>query len=270
MRDIAVVIPTVDREPAAPNTLPKMLENLARSGAWQSPRLHSVHIVDSGVGTDWPDRALRGLAYTHHPSIGPEPGIIQVHGSTRRRLSTPNVAETLGAGAECGADWVLFCEDDVDFIADFVGAVGRWLDDHAAPPVTVYRFTALNAAMESKECRARGAWDYPVAQSWGTQCMAMRSHLAADLSSWLLAHPLYRHKDGRMADGAYDLEMHRWAAERGLTHFVASVPSFCQHIAPYGKDSAIWKERPWPVEFPTWPGREWTYHGRQKQQEVGA
>lgn len=266
MRDIAIVIPTVNREPSARNTLEQTLDNLVSAGGWESDRLHSVSVVDSGGSDDWPNRAMVRFAYTHQPSRDEGPGTIRVYRGDRR-LATPNVAEALAIGAGTGAEWVLFCEDDLDFIADFVGSVGRWLDDHAAAGTTTYRFTCAHVAIESRLQQGLDHWWYPVEQSWGTQCFALRSGDAASLAGWLKENPLYRHIDGRMADGAYDLEMHRWARSLGVARFVASVPSFCQHLAPLGRDSTIWKERPWPVEFPSWPGHGWSYVGKKQQQQ---
>ena len=54
MQDIVVVMVTVDRNPYK-NYLTETLQNLARSKTWQSERLLSFHLFDSGGGRpDWP------------------------------------------------------------------------------------------------------------------------------------------------------------------------------------------------------------------------
>jgi hypothetical protein len=235
-------MPTVDRSPGA-QYLSQTLANLTRAGVFTSPRLHSMHLIDSGVG-DWPYPALNG-----------EP--ISVHRPAQRRGPSENCAEALRIGALTLAPWVLYLEDDIDVCADFLGSVGRWLDDveRVASP-SVYKLTCNHVAMTLNPAKQRGWCTLPAAQTWSTVAMALRSDVAMNLSEWLHERPLYTHENGRV-DVAYDMEMHNWAASVNISEFVISVPSFVQHIA---SNSAIRPGDRRIIRFPTWPGRDWSYN----------
>lgn len=263
MRDIAVVIPTVDRWPRAAY-LGETLANFTRAGVWWSRRLHSMHIVDTGLVVPdvapWPERALDGVTYSCAEHVD-QPNIPLIHRPSARRLPTENAAAALRAGCLQGVAWVLFVEDDVDVCANFLCGIGEWLDRNARIDRHVYCFSGDNQAISDAVALGRETWNYPVASHWGTQCMALRQAAALDLSSWWVEHPLFRHADGR-EDTAYDLEMHRWADARGYQYFLASAPSFVSHI---GVDSAINPTRAWHPQFTSWPGRDWSYQPKQQE-----
>lgn len=241
-RDIAAVVVTVDRSPTAPNYLAETLGNLARSGAFASPRLASFDVVDSGslVSGFVLDAAVRaGLADAFRCGEARSVG--------SRRTANENVAVALEVGAGSGARWVLFLEDDVDVIDDFVGSVGAWLDDHARPDRIV-------CALGANYPQAEGplpAWDYRIEAFYGTQAFAIRADDAVDLARWLRAHVYDKNIDGT----AYDLHMQDWAFARGERFFLASAPSFVQHV---GRESVI-RPRASTHTFPSWPGRAWRY-----------
>ena len=266
MRDVAVVVITVDREPSY---LAATLANLARAGLWQSPRLHSLHLVDSGrvnPGYDvpWPDRALLDHAYVVGDAPwdpAPTACRLHVHRTDAPRSAKQNCAAALAIGARTGAAWVLQLEDDLDVCGDFLGSVARWLDDHAADDRHVYPLSGDNAQIAAVAARGAHSWEYPVASFWGFQCFAMRPQMALDFSQWLQDHPLYRHADGRLDENAHDLEIQRWAEARGITHFRGACPSFVQHI---GLTTSIAQATGGAkVQFQSWPGPDWSYQQQQ-------
>lgn len=259
--EIAVVMPTYDRSGRSPNFLEATLANMDRGGVWMSPHLHSFHIVDSGGGRDWPDRALINRVYSGN-GIETPPNVIRVHRTEVRRAATINVAHALKIGAQSGAPYVLFCEDDIDVIGDFIGSVYRWLMDHSKTYAATYRFTADHDGLKDPKVRANGVMQYHMYDTWGTQCYALAAPVAYDLAQWYFDHPQYEHADGKKTE-AYDLEMHNWGAARNIQWAFASSPSFCQHLAWQKGESSIWGDRERKVWFETFPGHDYVYERRK-------
>src|SRR5688572_3427718 len=102
MRDIAVVMITMDRRPSG-NYLGRTLENFTRARVWDSPRLHSFHVVDSGSenAVDFIGRYVDVLVSER----------LNVRLSDRKLVGRENVARALRIGAAQETPWVLFCED---------------------------------------------------------------------------------------------------------------------------------------------------------------
>lgn len=242
-RDIAAVMVTVDRSPGA-NYLAETLTNLHRSDLARSidqGRLLRLELVspDLGFAADAIDDC-----YTGGASEGKCPANL-------------NVASALRLGADTGAPWVLFLEDDIDVCADFFDSVGAWLDDHARDDRRVYAFGANYGWIEEATAAGCTAANYPIGKFYGTQAFALRSEDALSLSAYLVAHCYDRTDDGT----AYDLLMADWARQTWpeIGHFLASCPSFVDHI---GRTSSI-RPRPETHTFPSWPGREWSYLERR-------
>lgn len=258
MAGIVVCIVTVDRRPDE-NYLGTTLRNLKRAGVWESDRLHSVHIFDSGrvyrpddaplrIADHWPAPALADILGT---------GTI-VHPAAERYSGKQNCARALVRASSTDADWVLQLEDDLDVCGQFLDSMGRWIDRHATDDVPVYSFASDHATVAANVRRGEASWKEPVEYYWGNQCLLMRRETAKDIGMWFQDHPFYTHVDGRQDENAHDLELHHWAAARGVTHFRQSCPSFVQHIgfvtsvpgnAKGGKQ----------VQFPSWPGPNWIY-----------
>lgn len=246
MRDLAVVLITIDRSPE-PSYLSDTLSNLTRGGLLSSPRVGSLFISDGGGSS-----SLRHTLGVVEELLDEQ---VWVAGFAHRVTANENVEGALRVGACMGAPWVLFLEDDIDVCADFFDSVGAWLDEYASPDHFIY---PLGANYEGVECAARlGAdrWVYPVEQFYGTQALAIRSTDAASLASFLEAHRFDRAEDGT----AYDLLMADWLrAERAGASLLTPAPSFVQHI---GRTSSI-RPRPATHTFPSWLGREWSYLDR--------
>lgn len=242
---------TVDRLPESPNFLGDTLSNLLRSDLATCQRLHSLTVVDSA--SFWWARAIgQQLGVPEHVTFtGPENG--------RRRCGNLNVAAALSHGYDTGAEWVVFLEDDIDVCARFFESVGAWLDDWA--DLTKRHVYSLGANYpESAVCRPTGAWwYYPIRAFYGTQGFVLHRDDALSLSIWLDREPFARNREGT----AWDLIMHAWARHHwpSIEHFAATSPAFVQHI---GKTSLV-NPRANVHTFPSWPGRDWFYAGRERQ-----
>ena len=236
MNDIAIVMVSVDRSPKR-NYLGDTLMNLERGGVFRSGRKHSFHISNSRCDS-FVDDCVTALGLP-----------IAVHKPEDQLNVNQNVVNALRIGALSGATWVLFLEDDIDVCARFLDSVGAWLDEHRIPEGLVYAFGAAYDVLRTMGKRGATVWNYPVDGFYGTQAIALHASDAADLAKWLEEH------EQEYSIGAYDIRMHDWATSRGVTHFLASVPSFVQHT---GQESII-APRAEVHTFTSWPGQEWSY-----------
>ncbi len=242
MRDIALVMVTVDRAPSE-NYLRQTLANLRRSGLDTCRRLRAFCIVDSGTDRSWVNEQVRASGMQTPTVDTPQ----------EHRCASLNVAAALRIGATSGATWVVFIEDDIDVCADFLCSAGAWLDRHARPDVHVYAFGAAFAQLKERRVVDAGEWRYPVSAFYGTQAMALRCDDAASLAVWLEACPYAEADDGT----AYDMAMHKWSRHTwpDVTAFLASAPSFVQHIG----SSSVINPRKFVHTFNSWKGRKWSY-----------
>jgi len=242
-RDVIAVMVTVDRSPGQ-NYLNSTLKSLANSDLLTSERLHSLTVLDSDC-LGWSERVVESLYFGS--------GRVLTTSQPRRTVAKLNVASALTIGAELrnevSGGWILFLEDDIAVCSNFFDSVATWLDKHSREDRRVYSFGANY--QEVKEAVENGleSWDYPIDSFYGTQCFAIRPCDAVTL-----ADELETTSDG---PGIYDLTMHTWAKKYypNINHFLASAPSFVQHM---GEASVIRKEGKM-FTFPSWPGEEWSY-----------
>ncbi len=250
MNDISVVMITMDREvEGKENYLPSTLDSLRSSGVFLSPRLHSFNLCVSRSQT-WPklsDYISDAEAETIQNAIP-----LVVHYGDR--LACENAGHALQTGARSGASWVLFCEDDIIVCADFLGSVGRWLDEYADDDrYIVYSFGTPYDDVKKVNPFTGNSWQYPVTSFYGTQCFVLRPEHALSLGTYISSNPIVR---GVTNPNAYDLMFHDWMRENYPTKtFLASVPSFVQHVGRQsictGKDKTH--------TFDSFPGTEWSY-----------
>jgi hypothetical protein len=216
--DIGIAIKTIDRSPKH-NYLQETCENLRRA-----------------LGT---------------PPVEARPQIVisDGHGLTLHQ----GAAKAIQAGVDLGTPWVLVLEDDLDFCDDFLGSVARWLMDHAEDRYPMYVFGASYPQVVEAILAGRTSWEYPVGAFYGAQALCWKREVAEQLVQWLGPDPAM----GAVKDRGHDLLLGRgWAPAIGATHFLASCPSFVQHI---GRQSSL--DTTQFFQFP-WPGRGWCYMGR--------
>ena len=241
MRDITAAMVTIDRSPSG-NYLAPTLRSLASSDLLQSVRLKALTVFDSCTNS-WAESVIQSDDQLRQ---------VGVFTPCHRLNANHNVAEALRQSGERSSQWVLFLEDDIAVCASFFNSVGSWLDDYATDEHRLYAFGAAYPHID--ECVAKGlsSWEYPVGSFYGTQCFAIEAIDAMDLAAYLTSHCYDRESDGT----AYDLLICDWAREYGEDHFLASCPSFVQHV---GRSSVI-RPRDKTHTFSSWPGVDWSYN----------
>ena len=245
MLDITAAMVTIDRSPVD-NYLSDTLHGLVQSDLLTSTRLRELIVYDSE-----PDNWAKGVV-----SLNSDLRKVGVLTPCHTFVSNENVAEALRRSGQRSNQWVLFLEDDIAVCAEFFSSVGAWLDEYATDECKVFSFGASYQQIEQCIADGQGAWRYPVGAFYGTQCFAMRGADAVDLSAYLINHCYDRESNGT----EYDLLMQDWAIECGEDNFLASCPSFVQHV---GGQSVI-RPRDNVHTFASWPGTAWSY----TQQEV--
>ena len=242
MRDITAAMVTIDRSPSD-NYLSQTLHSLASSDLLKSPRLETLTIFDS-CADSWAESVIQSDDQLRR---------VGVFTPCHRLNANLNVAEALRQSGERSNRWVLFLEDDIAVCASFFDSVGAWLDDYATDEHRLYAFGAAYPQIDECVTKGLSSWEYPIGSFYGTQCFAIEAMDAMDLAAYLTSHCYDREFDGT----AYDLLMCDWAVEYGEDHFLASCPSFVQHV---GRSSII-RPRAQTHTFPSWPGVDWSYTG---------
>lgn len=243
---LSITLRTCDRtlKRPGPNYLRQTLDNAARAGVFDDERLASFDVIYSHPETP-----------TLRSETSPHRGRVTTH-NPKCRL-TPNVTATEAhvTADQHNADYVLFLEDDLDFCDDFLGSVARWLGDYAEPQYPLFVFGHVRSS------RGSSAQPYPVNQFYGTQCYAVPRDRHAHLTKWLVDSPFYverQNPNKRPAPRAHDLRLHNWAEDIGCSNFLASDPSFVNHI---GTVSGMGCRR---VVFASFPGTSWSYRRNRR------
>lgn len=227
------------------NYVRETLQNFQRAGVFVSRRLYQFHLVDSG---SLDKNFLQREAGDFYPIV--------YHTPSKPRTPNENAGAALRLGSKSSASWVLFCEDDLDVVDDFLDGVAAWLIKNAREDRRLYTFgsAAVSANYEGE------ILDVTVESFFGTTCYAMRREDAASMADYIEGNPLY---NGGRFEGkggvpvAHDLHYHQWsrALYPDINFFAASCPSFVQHV---GIESAI-SNRSHEITYKSWPGREWRY-----------
>lgn len=261
---IAVAIETKDRRLSAfsgrENYLSTTLTNLKRSGVFLSPHLESLHVVSGGE--------LPGFGQQMHPCLFHDKVFYHAcppEGRTRQQ----NGAMAIRVASIRDVDYVIKLEDDLDFCADFLGSVARWLTKFGGRDVKM--FALAQAFAPYQEARYSGSGEsvlgpgesfkfvrklihqghqfyrHDVKQEggfWGAQALCWRIDRARELVDFLGDDPNWAGD----RNAGHDLLVGEWAEFIG-----AAIPSFVQHI---GETSNFKHDR--FFQFP-WPGRDWWF-----------
>lgn len=266
MRNIVACMITIDRTLfGKENYLGETLRNLDRSGFFGSAVItHNVQRFGGHCEFD---------IYNSHDTAEWIYGEFELSGlssaaSDLIMISSREVSACINAGQaleitghhanNISAKWVLFLEDDLDFCADFLGSVGRYLDKHGDAALTgqndIPRLVVFGCPYPQVTLLHGKQWQtypYPIKDFYGTQCFAIRPSDAISLGRYLQSNPLQRNPN------EYDLMIHDWMALEYPAHkyFLASVPSFVEHI---GRES-ICTSLAETHRNPSWPGRDWKF-----------
>jgi hypothetical protein len=163
---------------------------------------------------------------------------VQIHTPAARLTPNQNGIAPVALLDDIDADWIILSEDDLEWCADPIGSMARWLDEHATPAVMVYRFFAFGR-LTPVSAHAAAA---PLREMKGSQVVALRADDARRFAAWAKAHPLdWRPKGApfqhRPHDG-FDKLLGYWALQDrpSVTHGLVSRPFFVKHV---GTESSI-------------------------------
>jgi hypothetical protein len=75
-----------------------------------------------------------------------------------------------------GAPWVMFLEDDIEIIDDFLSSTARWLHDYARPDVHFYPLgSGVRRGLRKARQDGLGAFQWPLKDYYGTCGFVMRT-----------------------------------------------------------------------------------------------
>ncbi len=135
-------------------------------------------------------------------------------------------------------DWIVMSEDDLEWCADPLGSMSRWLEDFALPDVMVYRFFAFDH-LEPLSAHVGRAL---LREMKGSQVVALRADDARRFAAWARQHPLdWRPKGAPFQDQphtGFDKLIGYWALQDrpAVKHGLVSRPFFVRHL---GRQSSI-------------------------------
>jgi hypothetical protein len=209
---LLLTIRTADRSPK-PNYLNATLASLRRGGVFGA----NVHVFPTAPDVSWMGRDT--LPMCLYPPL-------------ERRRANANGYAPIGLLSVIDADWIVLSEDDLEWCADPLGSMARWLEAHATPDVLMYRFFAFDRLTPIGAHVASAA----LREMKGSQVVALRAEDARRFAAWAAAHPLdwrpkgapYQH---RPHDG-FDKLLGYWALQDrpSVTHGLVSQPFFVRHI----------------------------------------
>jgi hypothetical protein len=191
----------------------------------QGVPVEAIHLVPTDIEKPWLQQELG----PHRPTI---------HWPLKKRLPNQNALAQIDLLSEFPADWIVMSEDDLEWCADPLGTIKRWLDVNAHPNRLFYRFFAFG---ELKPFNA-DAYESPLKEQKGSQAVAMRAENAVKFASWARANPLHWRPPNapfqdRPHDG-FDKLLGYWALQERpkVTTGLVSKPFFVRHL---GVQSAI-------------------------------
>lgn len=206
-------IRTADRSPKK-NYLRATLETLIRNGV-AGP---DIHVFPTAPDIGWIMNE-------------PYPGM-SLHPTAVRRNANENGIAPIALLDEIDADWIVLSEDDLEWCADPIGSISRWIDVHARPDVTMYRFFAFDHLTKVSKYASTA----PLREQKGSQAVALRADDAKRFAAWATAHPKnWRPKEARYQDrpaDGFDKLLGYWALQDrpGVSTGLVSRPFFVKHL----------------------------------------
>lgn len=172
-----------------------------------------LHIFPTDPNTGWPD-------------VG------SVHVPDHRCTPNENGVRQVDALNDVDADWIVLSEDDLEWCADPLGSMARWLEDYATSERLIYRFFTFG---QTKPVSAHAVLS-PLREMRGSQVVALRADDARRFAEWARQHPLdWRPKDAPFQDrphDGFDKLLGYWALQDRphMTTGLVSRPFFVRHI----------------------------------------
>jgi len=192
-----------------------------------------------------------------HPSVL---GLHVHHGE----VLNPNMngVGALRAAARDNPDWVVFLEDDIDIINDFINSLQAWLDAFARDDVFFYPLGSFYAGITQSR-RAYGFWEMPLHLYYGSQAVAFRTHDALHYAHWLDEHQGDTTPEWSQwrFDQHFDMHLAMWQRMVGGNNEITITPSPC-FVDHVGENSIMgtWERTGRMLDF---AGRDWSFCGRE-------
>lgn len=138
---------------------------------------------------------------------------------------TPNEngCRALERAALDAPDWVLFFEDDMDVIDDFLGSIERWMTKYERPDIHLYPLGCnySQCFLPDSDC-----WLYGVSKYYQSGCFLLRADKVAHLCDFMRTRPPVSR------ERCFDLNIARWHQEiEPQTEYLHTpVPCFVNHV----------------------------------------
>lgn len=166
---IVVTMRTADRSCGArglaegrPNYLGTTIRNLSASGM----DVANLHVFVGDADASW----------VHRETEAP----VQWHIADRALTPNENALAQISVLDQVQADWILMLEDDLEFCADFLGSVRRWMSVHATDAHRVYRFFSFREPVAEQT----DAYVFDSGRLVGSQAVLLRADDARRLLAW--------------------------------------------------------------------------------------
>lgn len=235
---IAVTIRTANRAPHK-NYLGATVRQLLAQGV----NMEDIHIAATDPDVAWLARELSASTW-------------RLDVPAAKRTPNENGLAQIAMVEPSSYDWILLLEDDLEFCADFLGSVERWLERYARADRHVYRFFGFNVPS-----RPKAAYDVRLERIRASQAQALRMADALDFLAWGRAHlhdwPLQTAWGRAYTDHwrGFDKLVASWALTRWPGQpALASHPQFVRHV---GQHSSIHARTAW--NDAAFAGRTWSF-----------
>lgn len=168
-----------------------------------------------------------------------------------------NAVHALRSAVADDADYVLFLEDDVEIVDDFLGSVSRWLGEVVEPRIHFYPLGCA-ARRAARQCIKAGhaAWHYPVKEFFGACGLVFPSASALTFCDTCVQRP-----DWMMEWNGLDVNLKRWHQRIEPTQAYLLTPFPCL-IDHRGEQSSLSTD---PTHFTGryegFVGTSWSYRG---------
>mgnify|MGYP003642232917 CR=1 FL=1 len=166
------------------------------------------------------------------------------------------------AAAGDQSDFIIFLEDDIDILNDFVSSIDSWMQDVLDPHIHVYPL-GCGAQRALRRARTTGhtSWRWPLKDYFGTCGLVMRREDALDFIYVYETLPeLYpAEKQWMVRWNCMDVNLREWhrRIEPEQTYLVTPTTCFIQH---QGVVSSLSTEPShWTGTFQNWQGRDFIY-----------
>jgi hypothetical protein len=234
-----LTIRTANRAPKA-NYLGQTVRSLIAGGVCPD----DICIVPTDDHIDWLLEEIKGISGLNVAFVN------------RRRTANENGIAQVALLQRYPSDWIVMTEDDLEWCADPVGSMSRWLDKHATPERTMYRFFSFPPVLHVSQ----HASEAPLKEQRGSQVVALRSDDAIRFAMWARTHPVdWRPKGApfqNRPDDGFDKLLGYWALQDNptVTTGLVSRPFFVRHL---GVESSLhgWGRR-MDAHF---AGQQWSY-----------